>query len=189
MRINLLLGLTFIFVAVSVKAATPTWKINHEKSQLIFTATQNNAPISGRFTQFDGDIRFDPVNLQQNHVRILVDLNSVHTSYAEISDTLKTPEWFNVKTYPQAIFIADHFKETSKDHYQAEGTLTIRNKKLPLVVKFIAEDLMQDKARVRGEALLRRTSYGIGQGEWSATNEIKDEVKIQFVLSVDKIAN
>jgi polyisoprenoid-binding protein YceI len=181
-RIFLCALMVLLMPAVGM-AASPAWQIVPNESTITFTATQNNAPVSGEFKSFTGEINFDPAQLDTNNVRIAVDMESVTTSYAPVADTLKTAAWFDVKLFPQAVFKANHFTKTGDKTYQANGTLTIRDKTVPVVLNFVQQNYTKTKARVTGSTLLKRTQFGIGQGEWAKTNEVKDEVQVNFALT------
>lgn len=178
----LLITLLIVFVPVLGKAAVPTWQIVPNESTLTFTATQNGAPASGNFKHFSGDISFDPAQLADSHVRIVVDLNSVTTSYREVGETLKTADWFNVKLFPQAVFTANHFTKTADNTYKTDGNLTIRDKTVPVTLTFTLADYSKAKAHVKGTTTLKRTAFGVGQGDWAKTDTVKDDVQINFNL-------
>ncbi len=179
---KLFIGFLFLFPLFSF-AAVPDWKILPADSTLTFTATQNGSPASGKFTQFSGDIHFDPADLKASHIRIIVNMASVTTDYADIAKTLKTADWFNIAAFPQAVFTASDFTKTGDKTYQAKGTLTIRDKTVPTVLQFTLEEFSQTKARVKGSVTLKRLSFGVGQGEWQKTDNIKDEVQVQFEVN------
>lgn len=184
---NSSITIAFISLFPIMAIAQPTsWEIIPDKSNLEFTATQNDAPVTGKFTAFSGEIQFDRSNLAASHVKILVDTSSVTTSFSDIADTLKTSEWFDVKLFPQAIFEANAFTETAPDTYEANGTLTIRNKSLPVTLSFQGKETSDTTAQVKGQTLLKRTQFDIGQGEWAETDEIKDEVQVNFELIATK---
>lgn len=177
------LGLIIILFPVMGLAAVPQWEIVPQESSITFTGTLNNAQTSGKFKSFSGEIHFDPERLNESNVRIVVDTGSVATSYVDIADTLKTTDWFDIKLFPQAIFQANKFTKTSDKTYQAEGTLTIRDKTLPIVVTFTQEEYSENTVRVKGTTKLKRTQFGVGQGEWSSTSEVADEVIINFAVT------
>lgn len=181
-----LLFLQFILILPILSFAVTTWQIVPKDSTLTFTATQNNAPVSGKFNQFDGDIQFDPADLTKSQIKISVDLNSVATAYKDVGDTLKTSDWFNVKIFPKAEFKANEFSKTGDQTYTAKGTLSIRDKIVPTTLTFTLDEYTDTKAHAKGEAVIKRTAFGVGQGEWSDTNAIKDDVKINFVISTVK---
>lgn len=177
--------LWMIFLTSSIFAATPEWKIVPDKSRLTFTATQNNAPVIGEFKSFDGEIHFDPNELKTSRVRIIINIASIKTSYGEVATTLESPEWFNSKKFPKAIFESRSFRHINKNSYEAEGTLKILDKTVPITLTFVLDQFTDKKAHVTGKAQLKRSAFGIGTGNWASTDEIKDEVEIDFVVDAD----
>src|SRR5690242_13717360 len=100
-KINLkkILSIFLLFPLVAF-ADIPSWKIVPNESSLTFTATQNDAPVTGTFTSFSGDIHFDPANLDKSNVKIVVNTGSISDPYNQLSDTLKSADWFNTKQFP-----------------------------------------------------------------------------------------
>lgn len=178
--------LMFLLVATIANAAVPAWQIVPDKSHITFIATQNNAPVNGEFKQFVGKINFDPNQLNKSDVHVVVDMNSISTSDPDISNTLKTAEWFNVKLFPQAIFNANDFTKTADNTFEANGTLTIRDKNIPIKVKFVLEQYTSSNAVVKGTVLLKRNDFGIGQGEWVSTDVVKNDVQVNFQITALK---
>lgn len=167
-------------------AAAPVWQIIPNESQLSFTATQNGAPVTGEFKKFAAEIQFDPNQLNANSVKITVDTSSIADPYNQLSDTLKGADWFNVKNFPQAVFTSNQFTKTGDKTYQSQGSLTIRDKTLPVTLIFTQEEYTGNKARIKGSTTIKRTAYGVGQGEWADTNAVKDDVRIDFVITAIK---
>lgn len=172
-----------LFSASIATAAIPNWQIVPAKSSIGFTATQNDAPVKGQFTNFNGTISFDPNQLPNSKVTFTVNLNNIKASYAEIADTLKTAQWFDAAKFPQATFTATDFTKTGNNTYQARGNLTLHGKTLPVTLNFTLEQYTPTQATVKGTTTLSRTEFGVGQGEWSNTKSIKDNVEIDFVLN------
>lgn len=164
-------------------AETAAWQIVPDKSSLTFTGTQNGAPVTGSFKHFTGDIEFSLSDLEHSRVKIMVDTGSVSASYSDLVDALKTPDWFNVKLFPQAVFQSEHFKKTGDKSYQADGTLTIRNITKPVVITFTVLEAGDASAHIKGVTTLKRNDFGVGQGEWASTDEIKNDVKVEFDIN------
>ena len=170
-----------------VEAAPPQWIIVPSESQLTFTGIQNGAPVSGEFKSFSGEIFFDLNDLSTGSIDIIVDINSLSASYADLKETLLTPDWFNPKLFPKAEFKAMQFKQTVKNTYEATGTLTIRDKSAPVTLTFSAQELAPNKQQVTGNTVIKRSAFGVGQGEWASTDEVQDEVTVKFkVVAVKK---
>jgi polyisoprenoid-binding protein YceI len=181
----LVLASSLLF-STHINAALPTWKIESSTSALTFTATQNNAPVKGKFTNFSGNIVFDPNNLSQSNVNISIDMDSVSMPFSQIADTLKTTDWFNATLFPHAVFTSDKINK-SNDGFQAVGKLTIRDKSQPATINFQLQENSPNKIIAVGNTIFKRTQFGVGQGEWASTDDIKDEVKIDFTLHLNKI--
>lgn len=167
-------------------AAAPTWNILPQDSSLTFTAIQNDAPVSGEFKKFSADISFDPLQAAGNKVKITIDMNSLTDPYGEISDTLKGKDWFDTTKYPTAVYQCSNFIKTGDKTWEAKGMLTIRDKTLPVTLSFTQEQYTGNAARIKGSTTIQRTAFGVGQGEWSDTSAVKDDVKINFVVSAVK---
>jgi polyisoprenoid-binding protein YceI len=113
-------------------------------------------------------------------------MNSVNTTYSEVAATLKTPDWFDVKLFPQAIFKANKFTKTGDKTYKANGTLTIREKTEPVILTFTLDEYSKTNAHITGTTTLKRTLFGVGMGDWAKTDEIKDDIQVKFILAAVK---
>ncbi|QMT60383.1 YceI family protein [Legionella sp. PC997] len=173
----------FLLFLNSVNAsadALSEWTLVPSESSISFTATQNNAPVTGTFKEFTAKIVADPKNYQNSSVVVEVNMNSLTTSYAEITSILQGSDWFNAKEFPKAEFKSSKFTKKDDKNYEATGTLTIKNKSLPVTLTFTAVESPKDHLIVEGHTNLKRLDFGIGQGDWSSTSEIKDEVTVNF---------
>jgi polyisoprenoid-binding protein YceI len=167
-------------------AAVPSWQIVPKESELTFIAIQNDAPITGKFKTFTGEINVDPTQLSSSNIKVVVDISSMSDVYNQLAETLGTPEWFNIKQFPQAIFQSKEIIKIGDKTYQVKGTLTIRDKTLPITLMITQEEFTPTKGRVKGTTTIQRTLFGVGQGEWADTKTVKDDVKIDFTLTAVK---
>lgn len=172
-----------MMLPVSCFADVPSWKIVPADSSLTFTATQNGAPVTGQFKSFTGDIYFDPNQLAADKVKITIDMASVSDAYNQLSDTLKTPDWFNIKIFPQAVFQSTDFVKTGDKTFECKGTLTIRDKTLPVTLMLTEELYSPTKAIFKGTTIIKRIAFGVGQGQWADTSAVKDDVQINFTVT------
>ena len=70
--------------------------------------------------------------------------------------------------------------------YLARGTLTLRGVTRPVSVRFRFERSPEGGARLDGSARLRRLDFGVGQGEWTSTEWVGDEVEVSFELRLSR---
>lgn len=183
---NIILFCVLFFPLIAFSATTE-WIIQPNTSTLTFTATQNDAPIQGAFKKFNGKIHFDPDKLDESNVDIIVDITSLTTSYHDMTEMLITPDWFNTEKFPHAKYTAKNFKRIGDSQYEALGTLTIRETSLPTILTFDTSDLSNPEVIAEGNTKINRLNFGVGQGEWSSTNEIKDAVIINFKIHAKKV--
>jgi cytochrome b561/polyisoprenoid-binding protein YceI len=160
--------------------APVAWTIQ-SGSTLGFSTAWSGQPIEGGFKRWDGDILFSPDALAKSKLTIRVDLASVSTGDDQRDATLPTPDWFDATAHPTAVFIASRFKATGHDSFVANGTLTLRGVTRPVAVAFTLK-ITDDEAVAQGSASVDRTAFGVGQGEWAATDQIPAEVKLSFSL-------
>jgi polyisoprenoid-binding protein YceI len=184
-RMPLSLTAFLLCFSLGVTATPVSWQIEPNESEITFTGTQNGAPVSGNFKQFSGTIMFDPNDLKSSSINIIVDINSVITSYAELKDTLLNSDWFDAKAFPKAEFKSSEIDRVNDKEFAAKGTLTIRDKSQPIVLIF-TESESGSKATASGSTSIKRTAFGVGQGEWSGTGQVKDDVMINFKVVATK---
>lgn len=178
--------LALMLVSIYVRADIPVWQVDPKASNIRFTATQNEAPVKGEFKTFTSDIVGDPKQLDTFKIKIVVDVASLSDPYNQLVDTLKGKEWFDTNLFPKATFISNKVTKTGDKTYKAEGNLTIRDKTLPVTLVFKEEENTETKGRIKGSTTLKRTAFGVGQGEWADTKAIKDEVLVEFEVSATK---
>jgi len=166
-------------------AAEPVrWKVG-AGSALGFSTSWSGVAVEGRFPRWTADIRFSPEALEQSALTVNVQLGSVASDDAQRDEALLGEEWFNAAQFPQAVFKATGFERTGDDRYRAKGTLTLRGKTSPVTLDFSLR-IRGDRAEAEGSALLDRTVFGVGQGEFAATDQIPAAVTVKFTVKAVK---
>ena len=169
------------FAVAGTAAAAPGWTLVQADSRLGFSATQAGAEFEGVFERFDAEIRFDEQDLASSRFRVTVHTASASTGETKRDGILKGTDFFAVERYPVAVFEAVDFA-VSGEGYVARGSLTLRGVTRPVPVRFTFGRLADGGARLEGSATVRRLDFGVGQGEWSATEWVGDEVGVKFDL-------
>lgn len=177
--------------AQSAPAEKTGWIIDHEKSSLTFTAQQSGQNFSGTFKKFDGDIVFDPQNLATSRAEIRIDIGSLGTGSTDRDAQAVSPEWFDVVNFPRAVFQSETFqKGDAPNQFIVTGKLTLRDVTLPVSFPFTL-DMNSEKeddgqyAIMRAHVSLSRLDFGIGQGQWKATDVIGETVEIDIEVHAE----
>jgi len=154
------------------------------KSSLEFTFVQAGAQNKGRFTRLQVSFDHAADNPAASRLDVTVDVKSLDTGDQERDDTLRGDELFAVAKFPQAHFAASQIDRTASG-YEAVGKLTIRGVTRDARVPFSFRTATENGAAVgymSGKTSLRRLDYGVGQGDWKATDQVGNDVIVSFAL-------
>jgi polyisoprenoid-binding protein YceI len=173
-----------VLAAVSLLAAdawAAEWRIDPAQSRLTFAGTQAGRPFEGSFGKFTADVRFDATDLAASKAVVVIDMASARTGNAQGDDAVRGQDWFAVAMYPQARFETKSFRLLDGNRYEADGVLTIRDAAKRVALPFTLEKA-QSGTRARGELVIDRTDFGVGQGQWASPQLVAHEVTIRFDL-------
>jgi len=161
----------------------PAWTILPEESSLTFTARQQGSEFTGTFGSFDGEIFFDPENLENSRITIEIDLSDVATGSSDRDQQMAGPLWFAVDTHSTALFESKTIiRGDSDEHYIAKGQLTLKGITHDLDLPFTLTFPEDGKAYAAGGAVIQRLDYNVGDEQWRDTSSVGNEVKIQFIV-------
>ena len=141
------------------------WVIAPDVSFIHFSATQYGQAFEGKFARFDGDIVFDPDDLERSSVRIKIDVASIATGSDDRDAQALGPEWFDTGAYPVAVFEVQRFGRVGAG-YEAIGTLSIRGQVVDFTLPFSLE-IKGERAVMEAQVSLNRMHFGVGSGQWA----------------------
>ncbi len=144
-------------------------------------------PVEGSFGAFDAKMTFDPKKPEAGSVQLRVDLASAQIGDAETTRELRKPEWFNTAKHAAATFTSKSIKSTGTGRFDVVGTLNLKGGARDITVPVV---LAQAGAQTTatGQFSLGRVDYKIGEGEWSDTSIVANDVLVKFKLVLTGIA-
>lgn len=160
------------------------WKMEPSDSRLAFVASFETVPAPGVFKDFDVRARFDPQTPAGGRLDVTIKVASADMASADINKAIAGPEWFDFAKYPQAEFRATDIARAA-NRFVAHGTLTLKGVQQPVDVPF-SWTPAGDGATMDGEFVVKRAPFGIGTGEWVATDVIGPDVTIKFRVRLRK---
>ena len=181
--IRLLLFVAVLQLAAACPAQAADWTMEAGKSRLEFTATFERTAAPGVFKQFDARMRFDPDKPAEGRLDVTIVVNSADMNSADVNKAISGAEWFDFARFPRAEFHAEDIRRTDAGRYLARGTLDLKGVQRRVEVPFTWTGT-GNTARIDGELVVRRSDFGIGTGEWAATNIIGADVKIRFSVGL-----
>jgi len=90
--------------------------------------------LTGRFNSFSGDYQYDPDNLSNSKINVIIDTKSVNTNHAERDKHLRSDDFLNVKKHPESSFVSTSITGTDAD-MQIKGNFTLNGVTKPIVIK------------------------------------------------------
>lgn len=87
----------------------------------------------GRFNDFDATLDFDPENVENSSLEVIVETASIDVNNPEFAEDLRA-DWFDVENYPQAIFRTTRFVESDGNNFVFEGELTLLGNTAPVTL-------------------------------------------------------
>lgn len=150
-----------------------------KQSSVVATFKQMNVPVDGTFKTVDAKLHFDPANLAASNAQITVKVASFDLGSPEYNKEVAGKDWFAAQEFPEATFVSKAIKMGPDARYDVEGTLTVRGKSKDVVVpmRYHAEGAAQV---FDGTLSIKRLDYGIGQGDWTDTSIVADDVQLKF---------
>lgn len=164
--------------------ATLIWKVDH----LGFST------YIGRFNDFDASLDFDPENIENSSLEVIVNTASLDVNLPEFEDELRA-DWFNVEQFPQAVYRTTSLAETIDENtFVFNGELTFMGVTAPVALEVDfhrgARDISRRLQYVIGfsaSASVQRSAFGldnlvnIGIGD-----EVELEIHVEFINTGDE---
>jgi polyisoprenoid-binding protein YceI len=170
-----------VFAALAPAHAEPPAKLLLAQSQIVFTSKQMGVPVDGSFTRFDAQVAFDPRKPEGGTVALQIDIGSATLGVPMSDAELPKPPWFDVARFPKASFEASGIKALGNGHFDVAGTLVLKGHAQPLTVPItITQSGGQSVAT--GNFVLQRRSFKVGDGEWTDTSVVANDVQVRFKL-------
>jgi polyisoprenoid-binding protein YceI len=180
-----LAALAAVLAPAVALAAPSTWTVDKAASRLTFSSTVSGQGFTGRFARWDAAIHFDPKDLAHSDVTATIDVTSAATGNGDRDAELPDQDWFWTSHFPRASYVAKSFQPAGPGRYVAVGVLTIRGVAKPLTLPF-ALTINGAAAHMTGAAGLNRLAFGVGQGEWSATDTVPANVTVNIDLTAHR---
>jgi cytochrome b561/polyisoprenoid-binding protein YceI len=165
-------------VAAFGAAEQPNW-IVEPGGVLGLEAQLYGSAIRGAFERWTADIAFYPDRPQDSRMVVRVDLTSVRTETGEYESEIAGPAWLDAGQRPHAVFSATGAEFVEGDSWRTTGQLDLRGVQASVDLTFDLT-ITGDRAHAVGRATIDRTRFGVGQGAWTATDDIPADVNVTF---------
>lgn len=182
--LSLLLLPALAFAAPMPAAAAPAAKLVADKSQIVFVSKQMGVPVEGSFRKFDAQIAFDPKKPEGGTVALQIDTASAAFGVPMSDAELPKAPWFDAARFPQASFQSTAIKALGDGKFEMAGKLTIKGTAKYVTVPVSIAPADGHHAVATGSFTIQRLDYKVGDGEWTDTSVVGNEVQVRFKLTL-----
>lgn len=172
-----------LLAAAPATFAQPAAQLVPASSEIAFTTRQMGVPVEGKFGRFTASIALDPKQPQTGRVAFTIDTASARFGSAELDGEVGKPVWLNVAKFPQASFQSTAVKATGAGRFEVAGRLTIKGAAQDIVVP-VAVTQSGGTSTATGSFTIRRLDFKVGEGEWTDTSMLANDVAVKFKLAL-----
>lgn len=169
-------------------ALASNWNIDPAHTQTSFAVRHLViSTVKGEFGKTAGTIRIDDADIARSSVEATIDASTISTRNADRDAHLRSPDFFDVATYPTATFRSTRVEKAGKDGLKVTGDLTLRGVTRPVVLDVtLSPEVkgMSGETR-RGFAAttrINRQDYGL---KWSKLVEAGPVAGDEVTISLD----
>ena len=173
------------FAAAAPAGAEPptATRLVADKSQIAFVSKQMGVPVEGTFKKYDAQVAFDPRKPEGGTVALQIDTASASLGVPMSDAELPKPPWFDAAHFPQAIFQSSAIKALGDGRFEMAGKLTIKNIARQVTVPVTIAPA-GGYAVATGSFTIQRLDYKVGDGEWTDTSVVGNDVHVRFKFTL-----
>jgi len=188
---RILFFLLFLFTIQAVPALSQEWKLDPVHTNFYFDVLHTYATVRGQFTDFSGNVIFDPDQPEKSSFNFVIRVDSIDTRVGKRDTHLRSPDFFDAGRYPLITFKSTKVSHAGGNRYIVEGTLTIKDVSRDLALEFVyhgqKENPLKAGETVAGldsRLMIDRLEYHVGDGKFYKIGVVGKDVAILITLEL-----
>lgn len=149
-----------------------TWQIQTDQVAVDFKIKNAGLNVKGTFSDFQGNIVFDPSAPENGQISASVATKTVDTGIKMRDGHLRKADYFDAETFPRLSFTSTSIRQTSKG-YVAVGTLNIKGTEKEVEVPFSFTNNV-----FLAELKVNRRDYGVGGKSFVLSDSVFITIRI-----------
>lgn len=180
MRIASFLACVALLATVSTQGfAGEKLKLDVEKSKIEFVGGKpDKTTHKGGFKKFTAECEADFEEPSNSTMKIEIKTESLWSDDKRLTGHLKNPDFFNVRKFPTATFVATKISAEDESEVTIAGKLKMLDKEGEVKAPFKAE-VSESGLKLSGKFKIDRTKWGMNYG---APDKINKEVELTVEL-------
>jgi polyisoprenoid-binding protein YceI len=150
-----------------------------DRSEIRFVSKQMGVSVEGRFRKWKANVDFRPRELARSKADFEIELASIDLASEESEAEIRRPLWFDTARFPVAKFASTGMKDLGGDRYEVRGTLSMKGVARDIVVPVAVRKDAAGNSVAEGQFVVRRLEFRIGEGMWTDTDAVANEVTVR----------
>ncbi len=191
--ISVLLAI-MLLAGQTVLGAARDWELDQAHSNFYFSIDHIFSKVHGHFSEFSGEVKFDPANLAESRFFFEIKTGSINTGIAKRDKHLQSVDFFDAGTFPVITFESVKITDLGNNVYQVLGKFSVKGKVYDLMLPLTLAGV-QDHPAVKnkevigfnGELIIDRLDYNVGSGKFYEMGLVGKDVKI--LVTMEALSN
>jgi polyisoprenoid-binding protein YceI len=178
-------------IPVLASAQAPEWEIDEDHTNFYFRVTHIYSDVIGRFTDYKGEVRFDPMNPAQSSMSFEIEVKSIDTGIRKRDRHLRSEDFLDASEFPLITFASTSIVKKDETNFELTGNLTIKDVtkeiSFPLSYAGTMDHPLVNNTEVagfNGEITINRLDYGVGDGKYYEMRVVDKDVTILLTTEV-----
>jgi len=180
--------------SVAVENISGDYTIDPSHTRIGFSARHAMVTkVRGQFDEFEGSAHVDTVTPANSSVTVTIQAASVTTGNEQRDGHLKTPDFFDIATYPQITFVSTNVERDGAE-WDITGDLTINGVTKSVTIPFEETGSAKDpfgntRVGFEGDVTIDRTEWNLSFNAALETGGVLVSEKVKLEFDVSAIAN
>ncbi|KRC89619.1 polyisoprenoid-binding protein [Terrabacter sp. Root85] len=180
--------------SVAVENISGDYTIDPSHTRIGFSARHAMVTkVRGHFDEFEGSAHVDTVTPANSSVTVTIQAASVTTGNEQRDGHLKTPDFFDIATYPQITFVSTNVERDGAE-WDITGDLTINGVTKSVTIPFEETGSAKDpfgntRVGFEGDVTIDRTEWNLSFNAALETGGVLVSEKVKLEFDVSAIAN
>lgn len=177
-----------ISMAVASVASAAIYDLEKPHTQILFKVNHLGFSNStGRFTDFDGVVEFDPDNWGAASVNVVIQAASVEMNHDKWNAHMKNADFFDVAKHQTITFKSTKMTRVNKDYGKLEGNLTILGVTKPVELEVKLNKVGTHPFKKTGWAgfsastVIKRSEWGVKYGIPMVGNDVEINIEVEAI--------
>jgi polyisoprenoid-binding protein YceI len=160
-------------------AADTKFALTGDNTKVEFTGTKKEGKHDGGFKKLNGSFTVPDGNLNLSKVEVTIETDSLYSDNPKLTEHLKAPDFFDVKTNPTAKFVSKQIARPNRaGDFFVTGDLTLNGKTSE--VNFPAKiEMAGGTLKLTSEFKIDRTKFGMTYGQGKIDDQVTIRIKLE----------